>query len=210
MNNQNKPIYLGVPILVILTLIIGLILGSELPTRKRNQAEHYSNSGVDKLGEVMHHLNKHYIDTVCSDSLIEGILPQLLTNLDPHTAYIPSKDLEQVNSELEGSFFGIGISYQIMNDTITVVEIISGGPSERVGLMTGDRIVEINDSVMVNKGLVANDVLKLLRGENGSKVKLGIKRNGAKELLPFEIIRGEIKDIDFDYSEFEKMTDDWI
>lgn len=192
MNNNNKAALIGVPILIISALLFGLLLGSQLPTNERVNSDNTNITGVNKLAEVMQLLNDEYVDQIDADSLIEDIIPQMLTNLDPHTVYIPHEDIDKANTEIEGSFFGIGISYQIMNDTITIMEIISGGPSERVGLMAGDRIVEIDDSMMVHKGLTATDVVKLLRGPEGTTVKVGIKRNGTPDIHSYEITRGEI------------------
>lgn len=192
MKINNKGTLIGVPVLIVSALLFGLILGSQLPTRQRTTPAQSDISGVNKLAEVLQLLNDQYVDPINPDSLIEEILPQMLTNLDPHTVYIPGNEIEDVNTEIEGSFYGIGISYQLMNDTITILEIISGGPSEKVGLMAGDRIIEIDDSVMVQKGLNANDVVKLLRGAEGTTVKVGIKRNGSPDLLSYEITRGEI------------------
>ncbi|MBE6304405.1 MAG: PDZ domain-containing protein [Bacteroidales bacterium] len=192
MKNNNKGALIGVPVLIVAALLFGLLLGSQLPTHDRISPRQAEIPGVGKLAEVMELLRDNYVDPISPDSLIEDILPEMLKNLDPHTVYISGEDIDDANTEIEGSFFGIGISYQLMNDTITILEIISGGPSERVGLMAGDRIIEIDDSVMVEKGLSANDVVKLLRGPEGTKVKVGIKRNGTPDLLSYEIIRGEI------------------
>ncbi len=192
MKNNNKAALIGVPVLIITALLFGLLLGSQLPTRERVTPQSTDITGINKLNEIMQLLDREYVDKINPDSLIEEIIPQMLTNLDPHTVYIPNEEIDDVNEEIEGSFFGIGISYQIMNDTITIMEIISGGPSERVGLMAGDRIIEIDDSVMTQKRISANDVVKLLRGPEGTKVKVGIKRNGSPELLSYEITRGEI------------------
>ena len=104
-------------------------------------------------------------------------MPQIVGELDPHSAYIPAKDLQAVNEELEGSFSGIGIQFSILNDTIMVVAVVPGGPSEKIGMMPGDRIVEVDDTAFVGKDVISNDkVLKKLRGSKGSKVKLGVLR----------------------------------
>lgn len=176
----------GVPLIVTLALLLGLIIGSKLPGRRSN-----SDAG-DKFEEIIGLIEREYVDTVDTDSLLEKSIPLMLANLDPHTAYIPAAELEGVNSDLEGSFSGIGISFQVMNDTITVVEVISGGPSEKVGLLPGDRIIEVNDTVMSRRGLVSDDVVKTLRGEKGSTVELGVRRAGAEELLRFTVTRGDI------------------
>ena len=124
--------------------------------------------------------------------LVEKAMPQILAELDPHSTYIPAQNLEEVNSELEGSFSGIGIQFTIQNDTIHVNAIVSGGPSEKVGLMPGDRIVTVDDSLFVGKQVTNERAMKKLKGPKGSQVKLGIKRATEKELLNFTITRGDI------------------
>lgn len=190
MNNKNKPIIIGIPALIIVTLLIGMFIGGAIS--RRSAAKQVPQRGVAKLGEVFELLTENYIDPVNVDSIAELLIPDLLETLDPHTAYIAAEDFDNVNSELEGSFSGIGISYQIMNDTITVLEIISGGPAERVGLNAGDRIIAIDDSVMTRGDVSMNDVVKLLRGPEDTRVKVTVKRTGAPAPLDFDIVRSEI------------------
>ena len=124
--------------------------------------------------------------------LIEDAMPQILGELDPHSSYIPAKDLQAVNDDLRGSFSGIGVQFTIQQDTIHISDVIAGGPSEKVGIMPGDRIVEIDDSAFVGKIVTNNESMKRLKGPKGSEVKLGIVRQGEKEILHFTIIRGDI------------------
>lgn len=119
-------------------------------------------------------------------------MPKVIGELDPHSAYIPAKDLESVNEELEGSFSGIGIQFNILNDTINVVSVISGGPSEKVGILAGDRIISVNDSAFVGKNISNEKVMKNLRGPKGTTVKLEILRKTAKNPLIYEVTRGDI------------------
>lgn len=151
-------------------------------------------AGNEKLNEVMALIHERYVDEVSIDSLVEMTLPLLLSNLDPHSAYIPASDYEKTNSELEGKFSGIGISFQIMNDTLTVVESISGGPAERVGVMAGDRIIKVGDREIAGPGnrITENDVFGLLRGEKGTHVTITVKRNSSKKPIVFEITRDDI------------------
>lgn len=124
--------------------------------------------------------------------LVEKAMPQILAELDPHSTYIPAQKLEEVNSELEGSFSGIGIQFTIQEDTIHVNSVIQGGPSEKVGLMAGDRIVMVNDSLFAGKGLTNEKAMRNLKGPKGTQVKLGVKRATEKDLLDFTITRGDI------------------
>lgn len=147
---------------------------------------------TEKLEQMLGVIDAEYVDKVNLDSLLEVSLPDILAHLDPHTIYIPKKDLQAVNDELGGSFSGIGISFSLLNDTITVLEIISGGPSEKVGLMAGDRIITINDSTATGKSWNNEKVMTSLRGPKGSKVKLGIKRSSSAAPLTFTVTRGDI------------------
>lgn len=157
--------------------------------------------GTDKLSEVLQLVGGYYVDTVDVEDLVEKTIPKVLAELDPHSVYIPAKDAEAVDQDLRGSFSGIGIQFMIQSDTIYVSDVISGGPAEKVGLMPGDRIVTIDDSLYVGK-IVNNDgAMKRLKGPKGSEVTLGIKRQGEKGLLSFTIVRGNIpvKSVDATY-----------
>ena len=137
-------------------------------------------------------LRDRYVDTLDLKNLVEKAVPTMVEELDPHSNYIPAEELEEVNEQLDGSFSGIGVQFNIQQDTVMVIQVIAGGPSEKVGLMAGDRIVTVDDSLFVGKGINNEKVLKTLRGEKGSKVTLGIKRITADELLSYEITRGDI------------------
>jgi carboxyl-terminal processing protease len=149
-------------------------------------------SANGKLGSVLGLIRNYYVDDIDMDSLTEVLLPDLMAKLDPHSMYIPASELQDVNSELEGSFGGVGISFSIMDDSITVVEIISGGPAEKVGMMAGDRIVTVNDSVVAGTGVTNQGVLNMLRGARDTRVELGVKRTNSPKLLKFSITRGDI------------------
>ena len=146
-------------------------------------------------------IDDQYVDTVNMGELVEDAMPQILGELDPHSSYIPAKDLEAVNSDLKGSFSGIGIQFTIQQDTIHVNSVIQGGPSEKVGLMAGDRIIEVDDSAFVGKIVTNYESMKRLKGPKGSEVKLGVFRPGEKETLHFTIVRGDIpvKSVDAAY-----------
>ncbi len=185
MNNLKKA-SIWVPVTVALTFILGFLAGDILnrqsgPTRTQK-----------KFQTILNLIRKDYVDEVNLDSLLENTLPSLLTNLDPHSAYIPAKDLQSVNEELDGSFCGIGVQFTLNNDTITVIEVISGGPAEKVGMMAGDRIVKVDGENVAGIGITQEQVLKQLRGERDTRVKLGVKRPNAKKTLTFEVTRGDI------------------
>lgn len=186
MNNRLKNPAVWIPLIIAVSFAGGFWTGGHLMTRPGlgNTAE--------KLNTILQLIDTEYVDEVNIDSLLEVSIPDILAHLDPHSTYIPAADLQSVNDELGGSFSGIGISFSLMNDTITVLEVISGGPSEKVGLLPGDRIVTINDSVAVGKTWNNEKVMSTLRGEKGTSVKLGIRRNSAAKLLDFTVVRGDI------------------
>ena len=158
-------------------------------------------SSTHKLESLLQVIGHKYVDSVDMEELVEKTIPKVLAELDPHSVYIPVQKVEETNQELRGSFSGIGIQFMIQTDTIYVSDVISGGPAEKVGLMAGDRIVTIDDSLYVGKKISNDGAMKRLKGPKGSEVCLGIKRSGEKELLQFTIIRGNIpvKSIDASY-----------
>lgn len=177
-----------------------LIFGSDSP---RSRA-------YNKLNDILHIVEGEYVDKIDVDSLLEQSIPDILAHLDPHSTYIPASDLQAVNDELGGSFSGIGVSFSLINDTITVLDVISGGPSEKVGLLPGDRIVSINDSLSTGKAWNNEKVMTTLRGKKGSKVKLGIKRATAKDVLTFTVTRGDIPVTSIDAAYLANPTTGYI
>ena len=149
-------------------------------------------STYNKLNEVLNIIDEAYVDTINKHKLVEDILPQVLKDLDPHSVYVPKDEVESMNEDLEGSFSGIGVQFNIQNDTIMIVDVIAGGPSERLGILPGDRIVMVNDSNFTGKSISNNKVVKTLRGKKGTVVKVGIKRNGSNKIWDFSITRDDI------------------
>ena len=197
-----------IPIIIAVSIVTGIFIGTFYTNRF---AENAPGAGgiqpsTNKLNGLLRIVNDQYVDTVNMAALVEDAMPQILNELDPHSSYIPAKDLQAVNDDLRGSFSGIGVQFTIQQDTIHISDVISGGPSEKVGIMPGDRIVEIDDSTFVGKIVTNNESMKRLKGPKGSEVKLGVFRQGEKELLHFTIIRGDIpnKSIDATYMIDEK------
>ncbi len=151
-----------------------------------------SSNTFKKLDKIFSLIEDKYVDTIDLDSILEKSFPDIIAQLDPHSTYISAKDLKATNEELDGSFSGIGISFTIMNDTVSIIEIIPNGPSEKVGLLAGDRIITVNDKNIAGISISNEKVMQLLRGDKGSKVTLGIKRNSSPKPLSFDIIRGDI------------------
>ena len=204
MKNNNTRF---VPFLLAICLIAGIAIGTFYANHFSGNKLGIINTSSNKLNALLRIIDDQYVDTVNMGELVEEAMPQILSELDPHSSYIPAKDLEAVNADLKGSFSGIGIQFTIQNDTIHVNSVIQGGPSEKVGLMAGDRIVEVDDSAFVGKIVTNSEAMKRLKGEKGSKVKLGVYRPGEKDLLHFTVIRGNIpvKSIDAAYMINEKV-----
>ena len=185
-----KNIKIYIPVLLAIALVSGIIIGNRLNRNSGNNAPATSN--VNKFDAIVNLIQNAYVDSISTDSLIEKTIPQLLKNLDPHTTYIPAKEMVGVEEEMRGNFGGIGVQFSIQNDTVMVVDVISGGPSSKLGIMPGDRIITVNDTSLVVKGLKNEKVLSKLRGEKGTKVNVGIKRKGFKDPIAFTITRGDI------------------
>lgn len=202
-NNRTRLI----PFLLAIALIAGIAIGTFYANHFSGNKLGIINTSSNKLNALLRIIDDQYVDTVNISDLVEEAMPQILSELDPHSSYIPAKDLEAVTADLKGSFSGIGIQFTIQDDTIHVNNVIQGGPSEKVGLMAGDRIVEVDDSAFVGKIVTNEEAMKRLKGEKGSKVKLGVYRPGEKELLHFTVVRGNIpvKSIDAAYMINDKV-----
>lgn len=194
MNRLTKG-YIWIPLVAAMAFVGGILAGTLLHHQGGRS------DGEKKLSNLLNLIGNEYVDVVDTDSLIEKSLPHLLSSLDPHSVYIPAKDLQMVNEELDGSFSGVGVHFTINNDTINVLEATSGGPAERVGIKAGDRIIAVDGENVAGTGITNDEVFKLLRGERGSNVKLTVKRNNAPAPIDFEVTRGDISvtSIDADY-----------
>lgn len=181
-----------IPLIVAVSIVAGILVGTFYANHFSGNRLGIINTSSNKLNALLRIIDDQYVDTVNMSELVEDAMPQILGELDPHSSYIPAKDLESVNSDLKGSFSGIGIQFTIQQDTIHVNSVIQGGPSEKVGMMPGDRIVEVDDSVFVGAVVTNYEAMRRLKGPKGSEVKLGVFRPGEKELLHFNIIRGDI------------------
>ena len=184
------------PTLTVAGVVIGIIVGMALSQKANAQRIIYQNgtwqleqSKVDRLLQLM---ETAYVDDLDIDSITDEVMSELVQKLDPHSAYIPKEDLEIVNSELAGSFSGIGVQFTIQQDTVRIVAVIAGGPCEGVGVLAGDKLVSVNDSAFVGKKMNNEKVMKTLRGPKGTQVKLGVLRAGTKEPLYFTVTRGDI------------------
>lgn len=190
MSSQKPNRY--VPLLLSLCIVIGILIGMFYTNQYSGNRLSIINTTSNKINDLLRIIDDHYVDTVNMTNLIEDAMPQILSDLDPHSVYIKAKDAEESMTDIKGSFSGIGVSFTIQEDTIHIINVIKGGPSEKVGLLAGDRIVTIDGEEFVGKEITSEESMKRLKGEKGTEVKLGIKRMGEKELLDFTIIRGDI------------------
>lgn len=184
---MNKPrlIIALIPTVLAIGLIGGVFIGRTFFDRPLNSNE-------EKLRMMMGLIDTEYVDEVNLDSIMEGTYAGLLSMLDPHSVYIPQSEVETVTDELEGSFSGVGVSFQIMADTVNIIEIVAGGPGETVGLKPGDKILKANDIDLTGKNANTENVYKNLRGPRGSEVTLTVKRANSPKLLTFKVTRGDV------------------
>lgn len=182
------------PTITIVFLLIGFLIGNSVSHKAEAQQINWARllAPQSKVDQLLQMMNSSYVDAIDVDSITEEVMEVLVEKLDPHSAYIPKKDLEMVNSELSASFSGIGVQFNIQNDTVCIVAVIPGGPSEGIGVLAGDKIIFVDDSVFTGKGMNNEKVMHTLRGPKGTQVKLSIKRNGTPGLLNYVITRGDI------------------
>ena len=172
------------------TLLLAFSAIIFLPTS--SLAQNSTQDASKKFGTLLNMLDRLYVDSVDMDELVEIAITKMLEELDPHSIYFSEEDLREANEPLDGSFEGVGVQFNIFKDTIMVVSPIAGGPSERLGIRAGDRIVQVEDEYVAGVGVSNKDVIRLLKGPKGSMVKVFIKRDGEKELLEFNIERDKI------------------
>nr|WP_319271601.1 S41 family peptidase [uncultured Draconibacterium sp.] len=190
---MNKKTTILLPVLIAIAVAVGIMIGNLLNRNAATPAFHGMGfSQPNKISTILDLINKGYVDSVNTGDIIEETIPEILKNLDPHTSYIPVRDMQEVQEEMSGNFSGIGVQFSIQEDTVRVIEVISGGPSSQVGVLPGDRIVTVNDSLIAGVKVHNNTVMSLLRGEKNSKVRIGVVRAGYNDALEFEITRGDI------------------
>jgi carboxyl-terminal processing protease len=189
-NNSDRSILL--PILLALSLVAGILIGIYLPGKNSNQPQSTLRPRNDKINSILNIIESDYVDSVNRSDLVETAIPAILKKLDPHSVYIPAKDLARANEPLQGNFDGIGISFNLLTDTILVISTIPGGPSEKLGLLAGDKIIFVDDSLVAGKNLSEERVMGMLKGPRGTTVRIKLLRKGVRDLIPFEIKRDKI------------------
>ena len=193
-NDNHTPRYVNVPLLIAFALVLGIFIGSRFASKSTIDLDR-------KINNILGIVADEYVESVNMDSLVELAIPDIIAQLDPHSVYISAKDYEQANEELNGNFCGIGISFQVMEDTINVIEVIPGGPSEKVGIANGDKIISVDGKNFTGEKINPNLVKEQLRGPKNSVVKLGVKRATSAKTLYFTVTRGDIpiKSVDASY-----------
>jgi carboxyl-terminal processing protease len=189
-NNTKKSIFL--PVFLATALTCGILLGLFMPGKNEVPRHSSLRSENDKLNSILNIIESNYVDTVNRSELTEEAIPSILKKLDPHSVYIPAKDLKRANEPLQGNFDGIGISFNVFNDTILVISTIPGGPSEKLGLLPGDKIIYVNDSLVAGKGISDERVMGMLKGPRGTVVRIRILRKDHIDLMSFNITRDKI------------------
>lgn len=177
---------------VILGILLGVYLGRDSSTTQLMGMLRQMNTSNNKLTQTMSLIEREYVDSLSMDSLAEKLMPHLVKQLDPHTVYIPRREMAQLNEPLQGEFDGIGVVFNMATDTVVVLNVISKGPSDKAGIKAGDRIISINDSLVAGKKVPQNNIVKLLRGKRGTTVKLGLERNHISDLIHVEVVRDAI------------------
>lgn len=192
---NHKALRYWFPLFLALFFAGGLWLGYKLCSARHDSI------GDKKLRELFGYISDSYVDNVDLDSLVEMSIPAILSNLDPHSSYIPAKDLEEANQHLKGSFSGVGIQFQIYRDTVNVVEVTEAGPSEKAGLQAGDRIVAVDGESFTGKDITEDKVRETLRGLRNTQVRLGVYRPSTGKTETYTITRGDIplKSVDASY-----------
>ena len=184
------------PLLLAAGVVLGLLLGqymgrnsttSEIKGMLRQMA-----LPTNKLTYTLSLIENQYVDSVAMDSLAEHVIPLLVKELDPHSVYIPASEMQEINEPLEGEFDGIGVVFNMATDTVIVLNVIPQGPSDKAGIKAGDRIIEINDTLVAGQKLPQRDVVKKLRGPRGTTVHLGLGRQGITDLVGVDVVRDKI------------------
>ena len=181
------------PLVLALCVVIGIVIGTFYANHFAGNRLSIINSGGNRLNTLLNIVNDRYVDAVNIDSLVEVAIPQILSDLDPHSVYISADDVQMTNDELKGSFSGVGIEFIIREDTIRVQGVIANGPAERAGILAGDKIVTVDGQPFVGKEVTNQEAMHRLKGPKDTKVTIGVKRYGTDKIETFTVTRGEIQ-----------------
>lgn len=192
---KNSKFTVILPTIIACSIALGILLGGKVfrNDRTRNmQGQSLMSRNNNKIDMLLSLINNTYVDSVSTDSLIENAIPLIVDELDPHSSYLTKAEVLEANEIYDAQFDGIGVTFNMLTDTVIVLNVISGGPSADAGIQSGDRIITVNDSIIAGVKMPQNNVVKRLRGPRGSQVKLGIQRYGHKDLIPITVTRGAI------------------
>ena len=188
MNKSNRMM----PLLMALCIVVGILIGNFYANHFSGNRLNIINSGSNRLSNLLHIIDDQYVDKVNIDSLVDNAIPLILSELDPHSVYINAQDAQAATDDLKGSFTGIGVEFNIRQDTIHVQNVIKNGPAERAGLLAGDKIVSVDGKPFVGKIVTNQEAQRRLKGPKDTKVKVGVMRYGSKKVKEFVITRGDI------------------
>ena len=180
------------PLLMAVCVAFGIVIGTFYANHFSGNRLNIINSGSNRLNNLLHIIDDQYVDNVNIDSLVDKAIPQILSDLDPHSVYITAKDMQAANDELKGSFSGVGIEFNIREDTLHVQNVIKNAPAERAGLLAGDKVVTIDGKPFVGKIVTNDEAMRRLKGPKDTKVRIGVLRYGHKKPLEFTVTRGDI------------------
>ncbi|WP_075558697.1 S41 family peptidase [Parabacteroides timonensis] len=189
--DKNRRLTIWLPVIIAASIALGIFIGNHYLSLTQNGKRRMFSSG-NKINAILDIIDEQYVDTVNMGKLVEGTIPKIFSELDPHSVYISAEDASIVNEDLEGSFSGIGVSFNMQTDTILVISVITGGPAEKAGLLPFDRIITINDSIYSGNSTSQAKIMRTLRGAKNSTVKLGVKRGDTPDLLYFDVTRGDV------------------
>jgi carboxyl-terminal processing protease len=192
MSGKNSKLAIWLPLLLAVCLISGMFIGNFFRNNSNTQMPVKIFAGDNKINSILDYIKSNYVDSVGIDTLTEDLIPSVLEKLDPHSIYIPHRELKSVNETLRGNFDGIGVQFNMQNDTILVIQAIKGGPSAKAGIMAGDRIISVDGVPVAGVKMPEDTIVERLRGPSGSEVKVGIWRNRLKQKLVYTLKRDVI------------------
>jgi carboxyl-terminal processing protease len=191
MGNQNKKSATLLPLLLALFLVVGMIIGNLMS--RISILDHFQvYPKTNKITNVLDYIEQEYVDSISKDQLVELTIPEILKHLDPHSVYIPAEELQQFREPLEGNFSGIGVQFNMQDDTVAIINTVPNGPSEKIGIKAGDRIILVNDSLVAGVKMPSDNIVKMLKGKRGTKVKVTVIRRRVSDPLDFDITRDKI------------------
>ncbi len=198
---KKESTYRYTPILVAIGVVVGILTGSFYASHFSGQRLNIINNSTEKINSLFHIIDDQYVDDVKIDDLVESAMPAILAKLDPHSVYIPASEAKSSMEDLQGSFSGVGVQFMIYKDTVRVVKVIAGGPSEHVGVRAGDRIVAIDGKPFTGKVATNDETRKRLKGAAETQVRLTVVRSGEAKPLNFTVTRGDVpvQSIDLSY-----------